>query len=215
LGNDEDVRAVVDPSGLAAKSLLSLLQLAYDVLAAGQTVDEIPGPIGIRGKPADEDVDRPEIHDDCMRCEQRLERLGTIEVERQQVLGSILEHKLKFTATAILVIFLHLFAANDATRGRASESTHRRNHSVAGDAAKLLGYPRQRALGQMIENYVIARDNVEVPIGPGQRVSKVVGQELEFPPAIWVPRRESLGLPARNFQLALRDIDANGVYTDA
>ena len=130
------------------------------------------------------------------------------------MLGPVFEHEVEFAATTILMIFPHLFTADDATRGRACESAHRRNHSVSCDAAQFFGDPWQRALGHVIENDVIAHDQVEVPIGPGQRVSKVVGQELEFPPTIWVPRREVLGLFARNFQLALRDINADGVYTD-
>jgi hypothetical protein len=67
----------------------------------------------------------------------------------------------------------------------------------------------------MIENYVIARDYVEVPIGPGQRVDKVVRQKLELPPAIWVARLEARGLLACNFQLPLRDVDANGLHSEA
>ena len=116
---------MVNPTILAAKSFLNLQQFAYDLLAAGQTVDEVGSPIGVWGKPTEEEVDCPKVDDRCMRLEERLQCLSTIEVKRQYVFGAVFQSELQLAATAVLVIFAHLFSADDAASGRAGKSAHR------------------------------------------------------------------------------------------
>jgi hypothetical protein len=108
------------------------------------------------------------------------------------------------------MVFPHPFTSDDAARGWAAKRAHSRDHPVTRDSAQLLGDARQGILWYMIEDDIVTRDYVEVPIWPGQRLGKVVDLERYLPVAIWIPRIQAFGLLARNFQLAPRDIYACG-----
>lgn len=115
-----------------------------------------------------------------MRREECFEVFGTIEIEGEQVLGSVFQHELKFAATAIVMVFAYMFSTDDATRRRTGDRAHCRNNSVGCNAAQFLDDLRQNTLGQMIENNVIAQDHMETSIGPGQPLSEVVRQPVDI-----------------------------------
>jgi hypothetical protein len=95
---------MVEPSRLAAQLLFGCSQRAQDELPAGQRPHEVGSPILIRGKSTEKEINRPQVLDGRLRLKQIFQLLGGVEVEREDVLGAVLERKPQLTGTGILVV---------------------------------------------------------------------------------------------------------------